>query len=115
MSHSKKLESYKFEDMLIEPTYGEEIVRSELSMGAYELINEWQRDVFFNKEFLRDYFQLRKMPVYEKVIDFFYVYGGRIFCYQDSSINNDTVTCSPTKPKKGFEGASWDVATSWLL
>lgn len=49
MSHSKKLESYEFENMLIEPTYGEEIVRSELPMGAYELINEWQRDVFFNK------------------------------------------------------------------
>lgn len=86
MSYIEKLESYKFENMLMKTTYGEDIVRSELSMGAYELIHEWERGIFFNKNFLKDYCRLRNIPMYEKVIDFFCVYGGRIFCYQDSSV-----------------------------
>lgn len=91
MSYIEKLESYKFENMLMKPTYGEDIVRSELSMGAYELIHEWERGIFFNKNFLKDYCRLKNIPMYEKVIDFFCIYGGRIFCYQDSSIYNDTI------------------------
>ncbi|WBW97723.1 hypothetical protein [Oceanirhabdus sp. W0125-5] len=90
-SYTEKLESYDFEDMLTEPTYGEEVVKSELSQGAYELITEWQRDIYFNKNFLKDYFKLRNMPIYEKVIDFFCVYGGRTFCYEDSSLFNNTI------------------------
>lgn len=68
---NEKLKSYNFIYMLSEPTYGEEVVKSELSQGAYELITEWQRDIYFNKKFLKDYFQLREMPIYEKVVDFF--------------------------------------------
>ncbi|MCR3757455.1 hypothetical protein KYB31_00430 [Clostridium felsineum] len=93
-SYTEKLESYNFEDMLIEPTYGKEVIKSELSEGAYELITEWQRDIYFNKNFLKDYFQSRNMPIYEKVIDFFCVYGGRTFCYEDSRLFNDTIQIS---------------------
>lgn len=86
-----KPESDDFSYMLIEPTYGEELVKSELSQGAYELITEWQRDIYFNKKFLKDYFQLKNMPIYEKVIDFFCVYGGRTFYYESSLLFNNAI------------------------
>lgn len=93
-SYTEKLESYNFEHMLIEPTYGEEVVKSELSEGAYELITEWQRDIYFNKNFLKDYFKFKNIPIYEKVIDFFCVYGGRTFCYESSWLFNNTIQIS---------------------
>lgn len=77
--------------MLEEPTYGEEVVKAELSNGAYELITEWQRDIYFNKKFLKDYFKLRKFPIHEKVIDFFCIYGGRTFCYEYDLLFNNTI------------------------
>lgn len=86
-----KLKRYDFGNMLKEPTYGENIIRGKLSQGAYELITEWKRDIFFNNDFLKDYFQLRNMPIYEKVINFFSVYGGRTFCYEDYHLSNDTI------------------------
>lgn len=89
--YNEKLESYSFADMLVEPTYGEVVVKSELSQGAYKLITEWQRYIFFNKNFLKDYFELRNIPIYEKVIDFFCIYGGRTFCYENSSLFNNTI------------------------
>ncbi|NFG42531.1 hypothetical protein FC789_15465 [Clostridium botulinum] len=92
--YNEKLKSYNFTYMLMEPTYGEEVVKSELSQVAYELITEWQRDIYFNKKFLKDYFQLKKIPIYEKVIDFFSVYGGRTFCYESSLLFNNTVQIS---------------------
>lgn len=92
--YKEKLKSYDFIQMLEEPTYGENEVKSELSQGAYGLITEWQRDIYFNKEFLKDYFELRKFPIYEKVIDFFCVYGGRTFCYEDDLIFNNAIQIS---------------------
>ena len=91
MKYTTKLKRYNFTTILEEPTYGEEIVKSELSQGAYELISEWQRDIYFNKEFLKDYFELRKFPIYEKVIEFFCIYGGRTFCYEDDLLFNNTI------------------------
>ncbi|AQR95946.1 hypothetical protein [Clostridium saccharoperbutylacetonicum] len=90
-TYKKKLKRYNFTAILEEPTYGEEIVKSELSQGAYELITEWQRDIYFNKEFLRDYFELRKFPISEKVINFFCIYGGRNFCFENDLLFNNTI------------------------
>ncbi|NMF07156.1 hypothetical protein ACUH7Y_16160 [Clostridium beijerinckii] len=89
--YNEKIKRYNFAAILEEPTYGEEVVKSELSQGAYKLITEWQRDIYFNKEFLKDYFELRKLPISEKVIDFFCVYGGRAFCYEDHLLFMDTI------------------------
>ncbi|WP_238918307.1 hypothetical protein [Clostridium sp. YIM B02555] len=90
-TYKKKLKRYNFTAILEEPTYGEEIVKSELSQGAYELITEWQRDIYFNKEFLRDYFELRKFPISEKVINFFCIYGGKNFCFENDLLFNNTI------------------------
>src|SRR5574343_346868 len=89
--YNKKLKRYNFTEILEEPTYGEEVVKGELSQGAYELISELRRDIYFNKEFLKDYFELRKFPIYEKVIEFFCIYGGRTFCYEDDLLFNNTI------------------------
>lgn len=92
--YNEKLKRYNFTAILEEPTYGEDVIKSELSQGAYELITELQRDIYFSKEFLIDYFELRKLPIYEKVIDFFCVYGGRSFCYENDLLFNNTIQIS---------------------
>lgn len=99
---NERLKRYNFSSMLSEPTYGEDIIKSELSENAYKLISQVTRDIYFNREFLLDYFKLMDFPIYEKVIEFFCIYGGRIFYYENDNVIDDVVRVNKGYRIKSF-------------